>query len=175
MTRLSLIAAAVAAAFAATVCKPESGRRADRAAKEVVEQRDDLLDVVEQDQPDEVLAEAGKLAKVAHQFEVQKSRRLAALQTSYDLCVTQRGLIAVLARDMQITDAARGKLNEKLTRLQTRLDETANLLEGLATVNIDAWEERNSAVTDAMKRLDDSREDTWESLEDAPHIDPNAS
>jgi hypothetical protein len=76
---------------------------------------------------------------------------------------------------MQITDAARGKLNEKLTRLQTRLDETANLLEGLATVNIDAWEECNSAVTDAMKRLDDSREDTWESLEDAPHIDPNAS
>ncbi len=175
MTRLSLIAAVVAAAFAATACKPESARRADNAAKAVVEKREQLLEAARNAKPDEVIQEAGELAKAAQQFERQKSRRLATLQATQDLYSTQAGLIGVLSRDMKITDAARAAINEKLTRLQALLVETTNMIEGLTTVNIDTWEARNTAVTDAMQRLDDSRKNTWGALEDAPHIDPNAS
>ena len=163
-------------------CKPESARRADRAAKDLVEKRNDLVEAAKQlpDKPlaegaQAVLAEAGELAQAAHDFEHQKSRRIATLVIARDLTATQSALIGVLARDTPITDAARGDVNEKLTRLQTRLDEASNLIEGLANVTIDAWEERNTAATDAMKRLDDARADAWEALEEAPHIDPNAS
>lgn len=175
MTRLSLIAFVVAAASAATACKPESARRADRAAKDVAEKREKLVEAAKEAKPAEVLAEAAELAKAAHKFELQKSRRLATLNASQDLYSTQAGVIGVLARDMKITDAARGAINLKLTSLQTSLDETANLIEGLTKVSIDTWETRNAAVTDAMERLDDSRQQTWGALEVAPLIDPNAS
>ena len=163
-------------------CKPESARRADRAAKDLVEQRDELVEAAKKlpDKPlaqgaKEVLEEAGELARAAHEFEHQKSRRIAALFMARDLTATHAALIGVLARDTPITDAARGVVNEKLTRLQTRLDEASNLIEGLAHVTIDSWEDRNTAATDAMKRLDDARADAWEALEEAPQTDPNAS
>lgn len=163
-------------------CKPESARRADRAAKDLVEQREDLVAAAKKlpDKPlaegaKEVLEEAGELAEAAHAFEHQKSRRIATLMIAHDLTTTQAALIGVLARDTPITDAARGDVNEKLTRLHTRLDEASNLIEGLQHVTIDGWEDRNTAATDAMKRLDDARADAWEALEEAPHTDPNAS
>jgi hypothetical protein len=163
-------------------CKPESARRADRAAKDLVEKRVELVAAAKKlpDTPlaegaKAVLVEAGELARAAYEFEQQKSRRIAALFMARDLTATHAALIGVLARDSPITDAGRGEVNEKLTRLLRRLDETSNMIEGLEHVTIDAWEDRNAAATDAMKRLDDARTDAWEALEEAPHIDPNAS
>lgn len=169
--------AIIAAALATKACKPESARRADRAAKDVVSQREDLVEAARQlpDQPGAVLAEVGELATAAAEFERQRSRRLAALGSQYDVNATQASLVGVLARDLPITDAARGEVNERLTRLHARLTEAADLIEGLGMVHIDAWEERNTAVTEAMERLDDAATDAWEALEDAPQIDPSAS
>jgi hypothetical protein len=176
MTRLLAIAILLVA------CKPESARRADRAAEDVVEQRKDVVEAAKKlpDKPlaegaRELFAETGELTKAARKFELQKSRRLAMLQQTHDLAALQTGVIGVLARDLQITDAARGDINEKLTRFQMRLDETANLIEGLFSVEIDVWEQRDSEVTDAMKRLEDARKAAWDAVEDAPHIDRSAS
>ena len=174
---------AIALALLAVVaCKPESARRSDRAAKDLVEEREELVKAA-RELPDgdvvkgtkAVLEEAGDLARAADRFERQKSRRLAALQLSHDLAASQTGLISVLARDMPITDAARGEINGKLTRLQMRLDEATNLIEGLMRVQLDGWEARNTDVTDAMKRLEDARKDAWDALEDAPKTDRSES
>jgi len=162
-------------------CKPESARRADRAAKEVVEQRDDVVEAARKipDQPVEatkaVLAEAGELVKAAHEFEHQKSRRLAALGFQLDTTGIRASLVAMLARDMPITDAARGEINEKLTRLDARLAEATNVIEGLSKVHIDGWHALDSEATEAMKRLADAANAAWDALEDAPHIAPGAS
>ena len=176
MTRLLAVALLVTAA-----CKPESARRADRAADEVLAERKDVVEAAKKlpDKPlaegaTELFEEAGELSQAAREFDRQKSRRLALLLQTHDLTSTQTGVISVLARDMQITDAARSEINEKLTRLQRRLDETANLIEGLSSVQIDAWEERDIAVTDAMKRLEDARKSAWDAVDDAPHIRSSA-
>jgi hypothetical protein len=164
-----------------TACKPESARRADRAAKDVVEQREELAEAARK-LPDkgiegtrEVIEEAGELAKAVRELERQKSRRLVALHAAYDICATRAGVVAVLARDLPITDAARGEINEKLTRLDARLLEAADMIDGLGRVQIDEWEEQDDAVTGAMDRLEDAAADAWEALEDAPRIDPAAS
>lgn len=181
MTRLALSAALVAALFA-SACKPESARRADRAARDLIEERDDVVKAAKQigDKPlgevsANIAAETGKLARAAHEFEKQKSRRLAALHAILDVDASQAGIIGVLARDMPITDAARGDVNDKLTRFHMRLDEVQNLIEGLTTVAVDNWEQRNGECTDAMKRLANARSDAWEALEDAPQLDRSAS
>ncbi len=171
---------AVVLVFAAA-CKPESARRADRAADEVIEQREQVIEAARK-LPEKPLAEgatelfeqAGELTEAARKFDRQKSRRLATLQQMHDLTAMHTGVIGVLARDMEITDAARAELNEKLTQLTLRLDETADLIEGLSSVEIDAWEERDTAVTDAMTRLEDARKSAWQALDDA-HIDRSAS
>lgn len=167
----------VAAVFAATACKPESARRADRAAKDVVEQRDDLVKAAKNiaDEPEQVLAEVGQLAAAAEKFDKLKQARLAALRGQHSVIASQTLLIGTMARELPITDAARGDINEKLTRFQARLDEAQNLIEGLSRTMIDDWEQLDTAATDAMQRLDDARKAAWESLEDAPHIDHSAS
>lgn len=173
--RLTCIAALVAAMVAATACKPESARRADRAAKDVVEQRQALLKAAKAAKPEAVLAETGDLMRAAREFERQKSRRLAKLHATHDLVLSQDGILMVLASDMMITDAARSEINAKLTKLAAAVEETANLIDGLAHVPIDTWSERDEAVIGAMKRLEDSRSDAWDAVESAPQIDPSAS
>lgn len=173
---LALLAAALLG------CKPESARRADRAADRVVDEREDVVEAAKKlpEKPlaegaSELIEETGELSRAARRFEYHKSRRLMTLQSTHDLAATQTGIISVLARDMQLTDAARGDINEKLTRFQMRLDETANMIEGLRNVDIDAWETRNTDVTDAMRRLEDARKGTWDALEEAPRPARGAS
>jgi len=166
----------VSAVFTIAACKPESARRADRAAKDVVEQREDVVEATKRSASvEEVLEEAGELVQAANAFEWQRSRRIMELRMEHDLTASQAGVIGVLARDLPITDAARGEINEKLSRLHSRLDEATNLIEGLARVGVDTWEQRDDAATEAMKRLRAARKDAWEALDDAPQIDRSAS
>jgi hypothetical protein len=176
-------AAAVATLIVSAACKPESARRADRAAKETLARREQLhaaaarlgtsSDVV--GSAANVLHETGELARAAHEFELRRAARITALRAQLRVIASQPPLIGTMAAHLPLTDAARAAINDKLVRLESRVDEATNLIEGLENVYIDAWEQRDSEVTGAMQHLDDARKDAWHALERAPHITRSSS
>jgi len=183
MSRHTCIAAAVVTLVASAGCKPESARRADRAAKEALAERDQLHEAARKlaETPDlvqgtaKVLQEAGELAQAAQKFEARRVARIDALRAQHAVVASQPKLIGTMAENLPLTDAARGAINEKMMRLQAALQETTNLIEGLETVELDGWGARDSEVTAAMHRLDDVRKDAWRALGRAPHIGRSSS
>jgi hypothetical protein len=165
-SRLGPACLVAAAVFAASACKPEPARRADRV---------DVIEVAAGDDTKIPTNEPGELAQAAHAFDQRRAARIAAARGQFEVIASQPILIGTLARNLPLTDAARGQLNTKLVALQAKLDETSNLIEGLARVGIDAWEIRNTEMTAALHRLDEARRDAWRALEKAPHIDPSSS
>jgi chromosome segregation ATPase len=164
--------AALAIVIAFAGCKPESARKADRAAKDVIEQRADLKKA---EQPDQVAVERKELSAAAQQFTESKRIRIAALRGEHSVIATQIRLISTLTEYSRITDGGRADINNKLSAFQMRLDEAKNQIEGLAGAAADAWEQRDDAVRDAMDALESARKAAWRSLDDAPRIHPNAS
>lgn len=167
-------AAAVAAVFAAAACKPESAQRADRAARDVKAEQVDVIQAARAGSAN-LLRETGELSEAAQRFETQRAARIDALRAQYAVIASQPAMIGTMARELPITDGARGDINDKLHRLQMRLDEMQNLIEGLVRVPVDSWEQRDGDATTAMERLDDARREAWHSLEQAPHIGHNGS
>jgi chromosome segregation ATPase len=166
------IRAALAIVIAFAGCKPESARKADRAAKDVIEQRADLEKA---EQPDQVALERKELSAAAQQFTESRRIRIAALRGEHSVIATQIRLISTLTEYSRITDGGRADINNKLSAFQMRLDEAKNQIEGLAGAAADAWEQRDDAVRDAMDALESARKAAWRSLDDAPRIHPNAS
>lgn len=180
MIRALCVAAALVAAAG---CRPESSRKAAVAADDVATERADLEAAARKlpDHPDkvaatrQVLVEAGELAEAGKKFHRAKSKRIAVLRSTHDVVATQSGLISTLSRELPITDAARGDINEKLMRFQTRLDEAANMIEGLEKTDVDAWTDLDANMNEVMQRLDDARSDAWKALVDAPRTARGAS
>lgn len=178
----------VLVALLAAACKPETSRRASKAADEVMDQREDVLRKAEalereanETKPElvkksvDVLEEAAELTAAQQEFERRKTVRIQAVRAQHEVIATQPMLIATMSKSFRITDAARAEINEKLSVFQMRLDEAANLIQGLHNANADVWEERDDQARDAMKRLEDAREDAWDALDDAPTVDRSAS
>jgi hypothetical protein len=165
-------ALAIVIAFAG--CKPETARKADRAAEDVLEQRADLKKAA-QGEPHQVAVESKELSAAAQRFTETKRIRIAALRGEHSVIATQIKLISTLAEHSPITDAGRADINNKLSAFQLRLDEAKNQIEGLAGAAVDTWEQRDDAVRDAMSALESARKAAWRALDDAPRIRPNAS
>ena len=170
MIRLAL---AIVIAFAG--CKPETARKADRAADDVREQRKELSAAAESEQPAKVVVEVEELSEAERLFTERKRIRIAALRGEHSVISTQAMLISTLAEYFPLTDAGRADINNKLTAFHRRLDEARNQIEGLGRTGADVWTQRDDAVREAMNALETARKDAWRALEDAPRIDPNAS
>lgn len=166
--------AALAIALAFAGCKPETARKADRAAKDVLHQRADLEKAVEQ-QPERAGAESQELSAAAKQFIERRRIRIAALRGQHSVIATQLQLISTFAEAARITDAGRADINNKLSAFRMRLDEAANHIEGLRDTGADSWQQRHDAVQDAMDVLESARKAAWRALDDAPRIHPDAS
>lgn len=165
-------ALAIVIAFAG--CKSETARKADRAAKDVLEQRADLKEAVKT-APDEVAVESEELSAAAKLFTERRRIRIAALRGEHSVIATQARLISTLSEHAPVTDSGRADINNKLSAFQMRLTEARNQIEGLGTAAADVWEQRDDAVRDAMDALESARKAAWRSLDDAPRIHPNAS
>jgi hypothetical protein len=165
-------ALAIALAFAG--CKSETARKADRAAKDVLEQRADLKEAATQD-PARAVAESKELSAAARLFIERRRVRVAALRGEHSVIASQLRLISTFAEHAKITDAGRADINNKLSAFRMRLDEAANHIEGLRNAGADIWQQRDDAVQDAMDSLDNARRAAWRALDDAPRIHRNAS
>jgi hypothetical protein len=136
--------------------------RADMAKDTVDDLKDDSKDMMKK----------GIEARDAQKdFEYQRLVRVQTLRAVHGITGSQPMLINAIASSEALVDADRAKVNEKLQMVQTRLDEAANLIQGLETVDANNWEPRDRDVADAMNRLEDAREDAWEALDDAKRLD----
>lgn len=175
-----VLAALFAGLFATSACKPDSARKADRAAEAVTRQRTQLERELDADKPvtekaADVLEHAGRLVQADAEFRRRRDLRVDILRGQHSVIATQSLLIAAMAESFPLTDGGRADVNEKLTTFQSVLDETENLIEGLRRADASTWQELDDQATDAMKRLDDARSAAWGALDDAPKAARTAS
>jgi hypothetical protein len=176
VTRVLRLASIVGLLLGAHACKPESARRADRAAQDLAEAREQAIDEGPAlAKPQTVVTEAGKLAKAEAEFRARKALRIQVLRGEHSVIATQRLVIGTMATGFTLTDAGRADVNERLTAFKTSLGETQNLIDGLERVDADAWTERQDEATEAMTHLDDVRDAAWHTLDDALKAAHNAT
>lgn len=181
--RVSRIVGLLGALFAAQACKPESARQADNAAEEVAEARGDLRREVDEvgrtsdklGASKALVEEAGRLVQAQAEFEEKRALRIQVMKAQHEVIGTQTLLISTMATSFPLTDSGRADVNEKLTTFQSRLDEAANIIQGLQNVEAELWLQRSHEATEAMQRLEDARHDAWEALDDAPKAARNAT
>ena len=166
MKKLVLLAAVICLA----ACKSESSRKANNAADHVLEQREELTEGSK-----EVAKESSELMKAEETFAFRRQARVQVLRATHSAVGTQPMLISMMSANFDLTDAGRAAINERLTTFQRRLDEAANLIQGLQGVDAAEWEVRDEAVSEAMQKLEDARQAAWGALEDAPRVDRSAS
>jgi hypothetical protein len=182
-----LVALAIGLACMAS-CKPESARRTEQAARKVQEERAQLeqtaarvVENVEAERPRlvsdsvAVIAQASELAHAQSEFERRKAERIECVEATYAVVATQPMVISTLARNLPITDASRGAVNQRLSVMQMHLDEAHNLIEGLHTAGAEVWDKRDAQVRDALERLERARQAAWSTLADAPTVTSAAS
>jgi hypothetical protein len=156
--------------FYAIGCKPESARRADHAAKEVVGKRKSFGKAILQ--PDKFAKETAELAVAERKFLARRKSRVDILHGKHSVIASQTVLISSLAQGFSISDVSRTDINVKLHAFQMQLDKTSNEIELLASTGVDHWEARDEAMTESMDHLDEVRRAAWQSLTAAPLVEP---
>ena len=149
--------ALLAIALAATGCKSESARKADNAAGQVKAEREHLDHAI--NHSDDLGAPSGKLLKAQSEFDRRRRARVMTLRAEHSVTASQPMLIGIMARSFALSDAGRAAVDEKLTILQMRLDETKNMIEALDATDAAIWQERDDAVRTEMDKLETARRD----------------
>ena len=152
--------------FSAIGCKPESARRSDTAAKTVIEQRKAFGRAIVR--PEKFAKQTGELAAAERQFLSRRVSRVQILRGQHSVIASQSMLISELANGFSISEASRATINAKLQTFQMELDSTANAIEQLKRVPAANWETRDTAMVEAMDKLDEVRRAAWHCLDEAP-------
>jgi conjugal transfer/entry exclusion protein len=97
--------------------------------------------------------------------------RVQTLRAVHGVAASQPVLINAFASSLPIVEADKAMINEKLQILQTRLDEAANQIQTLKSVDATTWDQRHDDVNKAMDRVEDARKDAWQALKDAKRND----
>lgn len=119
------------------------------------------------DDAKDVGKDARELADASNEFKYRKMVRIQTLRAVHAVEASQPMLINAFAQGFPLVEKDRGEVNEKLLNFQMRLDEAGNAIQSLELVEAKDWEARNDAVSKALERVEDAREDVWESLRDA--------
>jgi chromosome segregation ATPase len=164
--------AATLLAAPATACKSDHGRDADKAADKVKKTVDEVKDQekdVTKEQKD-VTDKQADVAKAQTDFEKQKAIRINDLETSYSTIAAEPKSLTATSATTPLTDRAKADLNEKLKVLQLRLDEARNSIDQLKGSTATDWNDRDDRASDAMKRLEDARDDAKKALDKGERI-----
>lgn len=167
---MSRAALAALLLFSAIGCKPESARRADHAAEQVVDKRKSFGKALLQ--PDKFGEQTAELARAEQKFLTRRESRVGILRGKHSVIASQTMLISSLAQGFTISDLSRADINVKLHAFQMQLDKTSNDIEVLAVTSVDNWEPRDEAITESMDNLDEVRRAAWHSLAAAPLVEP---
>jgi hypothetical protein len=142
-----------------------------RKVAERVDRTEDAEAVI--DEARDVSGKAVEVATAAADFESRRDVRVRSLRARHAVIASQPMLIHTLGASAQLTERARANLDEKLQIFQMRVDEAGNAVESLNGIDAARWETRDGAASDAISRLDDSREEAWEALTDGERIGPS--
>ena len=156
---------------AANGCKPETARKSDKAAENVVEKRQNLDDKMEKKTTADskrIDEKAQDLTKASAQFEARKDVRIAGLRAEHDVIAAQPDLIMSLSQTFPLTDAGRSAVGERVKAFKDQLDDVGNRINELGSTGADEWKQRDDAMTDAVTKLENARNAAWKALEDAP-------
>ena len=176
MTRLQIIAVAFGIVAAQGCNTSKSHKAADKVVDrqaDLSEERKDLGDkkVDEIKETKGVVKKSGDLADATADFKARRQMRVDELRAEHQVIGTQPLLISTMAQAFPLTDAGRTDVNEKLQVLQMRLDQTANMINGLGTSTAKDYNDRDDAIGEAMSKLDDARKAAWKALDDARRTD----
>jgi len=151
----------------------ESKDLAETAKDKAEDLRDESKDTAEdiKDESNDMTHKTVEARDAQKEFEYQRLVRVQTLRAVHGIAASQPMLISAIASSKALGDADRAKINEKVLLIQMRLDESANLIQGLETVDANNWEPRERDVANAMNRLEDARADAWEALDDAKPLD----
>ena len=144
----------------------KSGDPQDRIADGLDDISDDAKDVGKQ---------AGALADASNEFKYRKMVRIQTLRAVHAVEASQPMLINAFAQSFPLVEKDRAEVNEKLVIFQMRLDEAGNAIQSLDLVEAKDWEARNDAASKALDRVEDAREEVWESLREADQIGDRTS
>src|SRR4051794_28501042 len=101
--------------FSAIGCKPESARRADQSAKQLVEKRKSIGMAVYEPQ------KLVQLADAERDFVSRRQSRVDILSGQHAVIASQPTLISLLAQGFSISEASRANVNAKLQMFQMAL------------------------------------------------------
>jgi hypothetical protein len=146
------------------------GEKAGVAREQVAEDTDDIADEAK-----DVGKNARQLADASNEFKYRKMVRIQTLRAVHAVEASQPMLINAFAQGFPLVEKDRGEVNEKLVIFQMRLDEAGNAIQSLELVEAKDWEDRNDAVSKALERVEDAREDVWEELKDADRVGDRTS
>lgn len=118
---------------------------------------------------------ARELADASNEFRYRKMVRIQTLRAVHAVEASQPMLINAFAQSFPLVQKDRGEVNEKLVIFQMRLDEAGNAIQSLELVEAKDWEVRNDAASKALERVEDAREEVWESLREADRIGDRTS
>ncbi len=127
------------------------------------------------DEQRDVGKNAAELRDANASFEQEKRARIATRRAVHGVAASQPMLINALVGAFSLEQDDRGEVNEKLQIFQTRIDEAANTIAALDGTGAEQWEDRNESATKAVEAVEDAREDAWEALDDADHLDDRTS
>ena len=123
------------------------------------------------DESKDVAEQANELRTADADFDIRRRERVTQLRFVHGVAASQPMLINAISGVTQLTDKARADLAEKMQVFQMRVDEAGNAIEALQATEAADFESRNDAAAKAMDRLEDSRENAWEALNDGDRIE----
>jgi cyclophilin family peptidyl-prolyl cis-trans isomerase len=146
-------------------------------AKDSADRQDDIRDKARDVAKDvageakDVGQEARKLRDENDEFKYRRLVRVQTLQGVLSVASAQPQLVNAFASNFAITDADKTMIDEKLQIFQNRIDDAANQIKALKSVDAQTWDQRHDDVNKAMDRVEDARKDAWTALKDAKRND----
>lgn len=127
------------------------------------------------DEQRDVAEQAMDVKHAQFDFGYARLTRVGTLRAIYGVAQAQPQLINAFAHDVELNAPERSLINEKLSILNTRLDEAGNQIESLAKVPAETWEQRHDDANKAMDRLEEARDDAWDALHAAQRASARTS
>lgn len=169
----TLVIAASLLLPAAACNRDKTSKAVDKSAERVKSNAQDLREQTKDvaDEAKDVGKEANDLRTAEDDFKYNRMVRIQTLRGVHAVASTEPPVINAFASSVPLQPGDKAAIAEQLQIFQMRLDDAANQIQALATVDAGTWDQRSDDVKKAMDRLDDARKDAWKALDGAKRLD----
>jgi hypothetical protein len=173
MSKLTRILTTLALVAAPAACKSETARRADKAADHAADKTQAMNDQAMEesktvtDESAKTEEKGADVVKAKAAFESERDTRVQTLEQQRDLAASQVTIINALATGLPLAPDSKASVDDKVSTLQSKLDDAGNAIQDLKTSTADDFKAKEDHANDTMKSLDDARGSAWQALNDA--------